>query len=431
MINPVLTIVLCSVILVALIASILIKKWKFFNYWVVALVGAIVLICCQLIPIQELGNQLFSNSSINPLKILVLFFSMTFLSIYLDEVGLFSWLANKAVRRCKGKQIWLFVIIYFLVGILTIFTSNDIVILTFTPFICYFCKRSKINPIPYLVSLFAAANTWSMMLIIGNPTNIYIGTYHSITFINYLKTMWIPTICAGFAEFFILLLVFWKKLKVVMEYQEIEEEKIQNKVDVIVGSIALLSCLVLFIISSYVTGMEMWLISLCTMGVELVYIVITSIIRKHKCNEIVVVGKRLPWSLIPFVLSMFVVVITLNYQGITKNISDFLSGFSVPELSYGISSFISCNLMNNIPMSILFGSFSFNDVNKYNAIYSIIIGSNLGAFLTPIGALAGIMFTGLVKKFEIKYSFIDFIKYGAIVGIPTLFVALGMLIVVL
>lgn len=59
-----------------------------------------------------------------------------------------------------------------MVAILTIFTSNDIVILTFTPFICYFSKNAKINPIPYLVAEFAAT-TYSMMLIIGNPTNIY------------------------------------------------------------------------------------------------------------------------------------------------------------------------------------------------------------------------------------------------------------------
>ena len=76
-----------------------------------------------------------------------------------------------------------------MVAILTIFTSNDIVILTFTPFICYFSKNAKINPIPYLVAEFAAANTYSMMLIIGNPTNIYLATSASIDFISYFNTI--------------------------------------------------------------------------------------------------------------------------------------------------------------------------------------------------------------------------------------------------
>jgi arsenical pump membrane protein len=58
------------------------------------------------------------------------------------------------------------------------------------------------------------------------------------------------------------------------------------------------------------------------------------------------------------------------------------------------------------------------------AIYASIIGSNIGAFLTPIGALAGIMFTNLLSKYEIKYSFIDFVKYGVIISIPTITISL-------
>ena len=93
---------------------------------------------------------------------------------------------------------------------------------------------------------------------------------------------------------------------------------------------------------------------------------------------------------------------------------------------YGIASFLSSNLINNIPMSVLFSTVPnmSNTIDSYKAIYSIIIGSNVGAFLTPIGALAGIMFTDLISRQNIKYSFLSFIKYGLIISIPTLLVAL-------
>ena len=65
------------------------------------------------------------------------------------------------------------------------------------------------------------------------------------------------------------------------------------------------------------------------------------------------------------------------------------------------------------------------------AIYSTIIGSNIGAFLTPIGALAGIMFTNLIAKQNVKYSFLDFIKYGVIIAVPTISAALLGLSIVL
>ena len=73
-------------------------------------------------------------------------------------------------------------------------------------------------------------------------------------------------------------------------------------------------------------------------------------------------------------------------------------------------------------MSILYSNMCANNA----AVYASIIGSNIGAFLTPTGALAGIMFTNLVNEHDTKYSFIDFVKYGAIISLPiiatTLFV---------
>ena len=87
---------------------------------------------------------------------------------------------------------------------------------------------------------------------------------------------------------------------------------------------------------------------------------------------------------------------------------------------------LSSNLINNIPMSVLFSNIiNIGEIaSRYEAIYSTIIGSNLGAFLTPIGALAGIMFTGLVHKQNIDFSFKMFAKYGSIISIPTLLGAL-------
>ena len=190
-----------------------IKRVTIDTYWLIAILGAIILVATTLCPIKEIGASWTSSTAVNPLKILILFFSMTVLSIYLDELGLFRFLASVAVNKAKGHQNVLFFILYFLVAILTIFTSNDIVILTFTPFICFFCKHAKIKALPYLIAEFAAANTWSMMFIIGNPTNIYLATSAGINFIGYLKVMLVPTIVAGLTELLIIFLIFRKSLK--------------------------------------------------------------------------------------------------------------------------------------------------------------------------------------------------------------------------
>ena len=409
---------------ILLFPHIRIKNIKIDTYWIIALLGAVILVATTLCPIKEIGSSWTSSTAVNPLKIIILFFSMTILSIYLDELGLFKFLASVAVNRAKGHQHVLFFILYFLVAVLTVFTSNDVVILTFTPFICFFCKHAKINPLPYLIAEFTAANTWSMMFIIGNPTNIYLGTSAGITFISYFKVMLLPTIIAGLVELLIIYLIFHKHLKQPLNNNEIVVVHIDSKVDLIVGALHLIVCLVFLVISPYIE-VEMWMIAaICAVSLLLCSLIIRLTTRK----EWVYLGdcfKRLPYQLIPFVLSMSIVVIALNHQGIASKIGEFLNQTN-QIFSYGISSYLFSNIINNIPMSILYSNVSNGLTNGelLKATYASIIGSNIGAFLTPIGALAGIMFSNLLAKYEMKFTFFDFIKYGLTISMPVLTVAL-------
>ena len=398
------------------------------TYWIIALLGATLILVCQLAPIKEVFNQLTDNTKINPIKILVLFFSMTLISILLDEFGLFHYLANLAVKNAKGNQYAILFSLYALVAALTIFTSNDIVILTLTPFICFFCKRTHVNPIPYLIAEFTAANTWSLMFVIGNPTNIFLATTAGVDFVNYLKVMVLPTLGAGLIELVILSLLFHRNLKEKITNIDEDQFTINNKVTLIVGVVHLLVCLVFLIISSYI-NVEMWLISAICAGSLLIYTIMYALITKRDWNYVTGGLKKLPYPLIPFFLSMFIIVVALNYQGITEQIANFFGDQNTIWI-YGYSSFLASNVINNIPMSILYSNLSsgLTGLSYKSAIYASIIGSNIGAFLTPMGALAGIMFTNLLEEHDVKFSFIHFIKYGSIVAIPTISAALALLL---
>ena len=400
-----------------------IGKFSFHTYWIIASVGAILLISIGLAPFEEIVDELTADSNINPLKILVLFFSMTIISILLDEFGLFRYLASVAAKRAKNQTV-LFFSFYFLIALLTVFTSNDVVILTFTPFICFFCKRMKIDPIPYLVAEFAAANTWSLLFIIGNPTNIFLGTSAGITFIEYFKVMALPTVAAGLVELGILFLLFRRKLSGNIWEIDHNIEKIENKPMLFVGVAHLLTCLVFLVISNYI-NIEMWLISFITACSLLLVSSILAVTMKRNSEYVTKSLKRLPYPLIPFFLSMFVIVVALNHQGISQQISNAF-GNSNTVWIYGFTSFAMSNIINNIPMSILYtGLCSHLDAAVYlKGVYASIIGSNIGAFLTPIGALAGIMFIDLVNKHDAKLTFGDFVKYGSIIALPTISIAL-------
>lgn len=430
----VLIIFLCSC--VGLICSVLffpqlkIGKLKLSTYWIVCLTGALLTFVFNGISLERAFNGLTAQTEVNPVKILVLFFSMTLLSVYLDQIGFFYYLANRAVKKAKHSQTALFFILYAVVSVLTVFTSNDIVVLTFTPFICYFCKHAKINPTPYLVAEFSASNTWSMLLIIGNPTNVYIASFWEIGFTDYVKVMALPTLFAGSVQMLVMYLLFKKKLAAPLS-AEVHPVHIVDKVGTVAGLTALGGCLVMLIVSSYI-NIPMWIICFAFALALIVFCLIYYSLIKREGSPLFKSLKRLPYQLIPFVLSMFVMVLALEEKGASKILGEFLGRVN-PVLSFGLASFLACNLMNNIPMSVLFSSLPAYCGNNLTigAVYATIIGSNVGAFLTPVGALAGIMFTELVAEQKVEFGFKTFIKYGAAISLPTLVFALLGLIAVL
>ncbi len=423
------------IVIVVFVASILffpsfvIRRHTVKIYSIVPIIGAVFLVMFGGIKFSGIVDAFSANTSVNPLKILVLFLSMTVFSLILEQTGFFEFISSKVLQKAGNSQFAVFLSLYAVVSLLTVFTSNDIIILTFTPFICHFCKSAKISPIPYLIMEFVAANTWSLLFIIGNPTNIYICGAFGIDFVEYLMVMFFPTLCAGIASMAIMLLIFSKKLKKKME-KCAEHGDISDKPVMIISLVHLFVCVAALALSQYI-GVEMWIISLALAFSEIICVLICQVIRKKNLNVIKKGLSGLPLEIIPFIVGMFIIVLALEESGVTVAIENFLEPF--PDVfTYGLLSFFAANAVNNIPMSVLFSKILYaGGAISLKGIYATVIGSNIGAFLTPVGALAGIMWSNLLRKNGIKLSFAGFIRYGVIIGIPTILTALGVLCVVL
>jgi arsenical pump membrane protein len=133
---------------------------------------------------------------------------------------------------------------------------------------------------------------------------------------------------------------------------------------------------------------------------------------------------RLPFEMLPFFLSMAILVYTFDFIGWTDQVANWFLTF--PSLySFGISSFFASNLMNNIPMSLWYANMLMGmEVVDLPAVYASIIGSNIGAILTPVGALAGLMWMSILKSKQVTLSFGQFVLYGITIGPLLLMIAL-------
>ena len=409
------------------------REIRFSVFWIAPFVGCIAVLISNVISPAEawagltydMGSILLTDSTVNPLKIVILFFSMTLISIVLDEAGFFKYLALKTLQKAGESQKRLFVLLYVIVSALTVFTSNDIVILTFTPFICCFCANAKIDPVPYIMAEFVAANTLSMFLIIGNPTNIYLASGYGISFLNYLTAMALPTVMGAVVAFVVLYLLFFKKLQlpIVKSY---ETPTLTDKPLTVISLVHLIVCIVLLMVSDFI-GVQMWFITLISAGSTVLCILLYCAIKKRKPTVLWDSLKRIPWTLAPFVLSMFVIILALEKCGVSAALASFLAsgGDELNILSFGLSGVLAANLVNNIPMSVLYSSMAKTGNMKLMGVFASVAGSNVGAYLTPVGALAGIMCVDITNKHGVKFGFLNFAKYGVITAVPTILAVIG------
>ena len=425
-----LTTAFCMVLSVLIMPYIKIGKKSVGLYWIICLVGALLIILTNRISLKTVFDGITANTSVNPLKILTLFLSMTLLSVYLGDAGFFDYVANSVFLKSKGGQLKLFIVLYIVVSVLTVFTSNDVIILTFTPPICIFAKKAKISPLPFLFGEFIAANTWSMALIVGNPTNVYLAQSVGITFSEYFSVMFLPALAGGITSLVLLLLIFRKQLALSISAGENNQQPPHlSKVPMLVAISHLAVGIILLSISD-ILGVEMYLICLLLALSLTVFDLVYDLITMHTAKPVYNSLKKEPYELIPFVLSMFVIVLALKNSGATDLLSNLLlTGNKVDGIYFGFLSTLFSNLLNNIPMSVLFEKIILG--KSLPAVYGSIIGSNIGAFLTPVGALAGIMWSKILTKYGIEMSFKKFVFYGIVIALPTLVSSVSVLYLIL
>jgi arsenical pump membrane protein len=241
--------------------------------------------------------------------------------------------------------------------------------------------------------------------------------------------MILPTAMAGLTSLGVLYLLFRKKLRAPLNPEHSSTPSVDFPTEVI-GLVHLGGCIILLSVSSFLS-LPMWLIT-CLFFVSLVaFTIAISFFRRRGIFLIARCIIRAPWDLAPFVISMFILVLALDKYGITGTLGSILAqpvtvGGTVA--SFGISSFIAANVVNNIPMSVLYSSVIGGMESSpltVAALFSAVIGSNLGAFFTPTGALAGIMWTGQLHDHGVPFCFLRFVKYGAAVAVPAMAAALA------
>jgi len=411
-----------------------------------SLISLVLLFSFQIIDLEMIKIGVLGNNQIKPWEIIVIFFTLAYISVSLDVTGFLDYLSYKVVHKSKGDGIKLFIVFYLFACFLTIFTSNDIIILTLTPIIFYLGKHSNINIIPLLFANFFGANTLSSLLYIGNKTNIIIGNALNLGFLEYTKIMWVPTIVATLLNLILIYLFFRKSISKKFKLNIDSNFSVKNWPDAIISSSLLIIMLIILVFSQKLDR-PIWIITSFFVLIFIVkdlffyfyYKIKYASLFKNKLvkskerdlkaynafkyrHKFFLTLKKVPWNILPFILVFFILISGLNFYGLVDLVAVIISRFSTTLFSSimvnGFLGFFLANIINNQPMSIFLSNvfisknLQITDIAFQGGAYAIIIASNLGANLTLVGSLAGLMWKKILKTKGIEITYIDFLKTG-------------------
>ena len=121
---------------------------------------------------------------------------MMLLSEVARQEGLFDWLAVHAVRHAKGSARRLFLIVYGVGILVTVFLSNDATAVVLTPAVYAAATAARVEPLPYLLICAFIANAASFVLPISNPANLIIFGAHMPPLSHWLYQFLLPSIAS-------------------------------------------------------------------------------------------------------------------------------------------------------------------------------------------------------------------------------------------
>jgi arsenical pump membrane protein len=399
------------------IAGVIIRPFKIPEaVWAVA--GAVLLLVLGLLSPSEEMKGIAKGADV------YLFLTgMMLLAETAREEKLFDWLAAHATRLAKGSSGRLFLLIYGVGTVVTVFLSNDATAVVLTPAVAAAMRAAKVEkPLPYLLICAFIANAASFVLPISNPANLVIYGSHMPPLLEWLRLYTLPSLLSIVVTFFMLR---WTQQK---------ELRQRSETDILIpilsqdGRLALWGIGgtggILLVASglNWQLGLPTAVTGVLTSGIVLV---------RAKKNPWVVI-KGVSWSVIPLVAGLFVIVEALGKTGLIRMLADGLHrglGRSVTGAAWGSGLIVAVgsNLMNNLPVGLIAGQVARTGQLPGMVQRAVLIGVDLGPNLSLTGSLATILWLVALRREGHEASAWDFLKIGALVMTMALVVTLGAL----
>jgi Na+/H+ antiporter NhaD/arsenite permease-like protein len=300
---------------------------------------------------------------------------------------------------------------------LSIFIENIAVVLIVAPITFSLCRKIKASPVPAIIGIAIASNLQGTATLIGDPPSMILANYQRMNFNNFFFYHGRPSIFfaveIGAIGATLFLYYYFRRYRGTAEFEG--RERIRSLLPA-----ACLSLMILALaLATLVDPAFRWFGGVACLSCAGLCFVSARFISRLEKRELL---KRFDWSTTLFLAGVFVMVGMLGRAGLIENFAHFLARRlgSSPLMAFGVvvgGSVMFSAFVDNVPyltamIPVVQTMSAGLGIGPELLVFGLLIGACLGGNITPVGASANIVATGLLHKDGYTISFWEFVKIG-------------------
>lgn len=363
------------------------------------------------------------------LEILLLLIGMMMMVHIISETGVFQWFAIKVAQFTKGEPFRLIVMLSLITALCSAFLDNVTTILLMAPISILLANELRIDPFPFVMTEIMSANIGGLATLIGDPTQLIIGSEGELGFNAFLAN----TAPMAIISMIILLgnvyFFYCRKMHISRDLKirimEIDSSRSLKDIEVLKVSMIIFSMVLIgFVLNNFINKG----LAIIALSGAIFLVVLT----KKEPKEILV---NVEWETLFFFIGLFMMITGIEnlhiIDFIGNKLADFTKGnfklalISITWLSGMFTSVIG-NVANAATVSKIVNVMlpTFQGQDNLNALWwALSFGSCLGGNLTILASATNVVAVAASKKAGCKIDFVKFLKFGASISIQTLLVA--------
>ena len=364
----------------------------------VAVIGAAALVVTGLVPWDVAVRSVDAHT-------LALLFGMMIVAAYLRLSGFFGLVTLWAIRRARGPRSLLAAVIA-ASGALSALFVNDVVCLVLAPLVLGVTRRLGLPPVPYLIALATAANVGSVATLTGNPQNMLVGSFSTLSYRAFLVRQAPVAVLGLLAVFAVVWLAYRRTLPAAFAAAGVDDRHpvhypLMRKTLVAVG----------VMLAAFLAGVPIALVALGGAA----YTLLTRRVKPEK------VYREVNWSLLVLFVGLFVLTAGLETSGVTAVLGQWAAraGLHRPA-ALTVAAAVVSNLVSNVPAVLLFKPLVMGLPDADRAWLILAMAATLAGNLTLIGSVANLIVAEVAREQRVT---IGFLEYGR-VGLPLTLVTL-------